>query len=183
MNNLKSFYKNSYNFCSKKWTNRKTLTEGVDSDTIVSHYRGIYILNCDFNLGFGTIFTPCLKLGLVFLFVFTFFAMVRLRKDLDILTVVFLTVATFTTASLVFPTSIIMSSLYDVSSQFQPNMLPFIGMIPEKKDMLIAQGQVRACQLIRCKVGNLYHMEAKAKLTLLNHVVNGIVFLLVNVRK
>jgi hypothetical protein len=39
--------------------------------------------------------------------------------------------------------------------------------------------EIRACQLIRCEVGGLYHMEVEAKLTLMHSVINGLVFLLV----
>jgi hypothetical protein len=42
--------------------------------------------------------------------------------------------------------------------------------------------QIESCQLIRCQVGGLYYMEAKAKLTLIHQVVNGVVYLLVNVK-
>ena len=45
----------------------------------------------------------------------------------------------------------------------------------------ILKGQLKSCALIRCQIGNLYHMEAAAKLTMIDNVVNGIVFLLVNV--
>jgi len=42
--------------------------------------------------------------------------------------------------------------------------------------------ELKSCPLIRCKVGGLYHMESKAKLTLIQKVINGLKYLLVNVR-
>jgi len=147
------------------------------------HYRGIHILSNDFNLAFGKLIIPCLKLVLVMVFILASFAMVRLRNELDGLNFAFVLAVTVTTLGLILPISMIMSSLYDSSSKFQQNMLPVLNSISDEYERNLVQHQVRSCPLIRCQVGNLYHMEAKAKLTLLQHVVSGVVFLLVNVRK
>jgi len=149
--------------------------------TIISHYRGIYILNRDFNLCFGSICIPFSKLGLIFTFIFSLFAAVRLRKDLDGLSLVMTSVVAVTTACLILPISAIMSSLYDVSSRFKQNMLSILREMLNRKERQDAEGQLKSCPLIRCQIGSLYHMEAKAKLTLMQHVVNGFVFLIVNV--
>jgi len=154
----------------------------VNPATILKHYRGIFIFNKDLNTGFGIILIPFLKLGLILAFVFSLFAAVRLRDDLDELSFAMVAVVVLTSAALTVPTTIIMSSLYDVSSQFKGNMLPILDRISHPIDKKYAKSQMESVQLIRCSVGNLYHMEAKAKLTMVNHVVNGLVFMLVNTR-
>jgi len=85
-------------------------------------------------------------------------------------------------AVVLLPMSILMSSLFEKSAQFQRNMLPYVQLIADKQTRKQVEGQLKACSLIRCQVGSLYHMEAKAKLTMLSHVISGVVFLLVNVR-
>jgi hypothetical protein len=55
--------------------------------------------------------------------------------------------------------------------------------VEDKEKELIFEKELNACQLIRCEVGGLYHMEAKAKLTLSHSIVDGLVFLLVQHKK
>jgi hypothetical protein len=77
------------------------------------------------------------------------------------------------------PSAILTSALYDYSSQFQRNVLEASRGWKTKKTRVVVAKELQACQLIRCEVGGMYHMEAKAKLTLSHSVVNGLVFLLV----
>jgi len=154
----------------------------LDEQNPIIHYRGIYILNNNFNAAFGTLVIPVAKLILVIVFVFSFFAMVRLWSFLNPLSFTMMALVNPSTGLFLLPVSIIMSSLYDASAQFQKNMLPLIQLIPDKMGRIHIGRQLKSCALIRCQVGSLYHMEAKAKLTLLHHIVNGVVFLLVNVK-
>jgi hypothetical protein len=55
--------------------------------------------------------------------------------------------------------------------------------LKDKKKQLALAKEIRACQLIRCEAGGLYHTEAKARLTLAHSIVNGLVFLLVQEKK
>jgi len=153
----------------------------MDPSKIILHYRGVYILNRDFNLTFGSICIPCLKLMIIFSFILSLFAVVRLRKDLDVLSFAMSSAVSVTCACFILPMSAIMSSFYDVSCEFKQNMLPILEKISNRRVRKYAEGQLKSCPLIRCQIGSLYHMEAKAKLTLLQHVVNGFVFLTVNV--
>jgi len=146
----------------------------------VNHYRGIYILNKGLNTAFGTIVIPFMKMVLIVIFVVSFFAVVRLSKELNAMVLTMLVIVSLTAALLLFPISVIMSSLFDISQQFQRNMRTVSGAIPDQKIRKHCKDQLKSCSLIRCQVGGLYHMEAKAKLTLVQYVVNGIVGLLVN---
>ena len=130
---------------------------------------------------FGTIYIPFVKLFLIFGFITSFFGLVRLFKHLDAISLVFVaTVLTFAMLVLL-PISGIMSSLYDMSKDFSRNVSAQIK--TERVTKKILESELKSCFAIRCTVGNLYHMESEAKLTLLHQVVNGLVFLLTNSQK
>jgi len=156
---------------------------GLCTIDLILHYQGIDILSKDFNMAFGRLVVPFLKLSLVILFVTSFSSIVRLWSQLNILSILMLFIMVIGSSTTVIPASIMMSSLFDKSTQFQRNTsTAFVDRIPDRKEKKILRGHLKACPVIRCQVGNLYHMEAKAKLTLLHHAVNGMVYMLVNVK-
>jgi len=159
---------------SVKWL--KSKPANLDEETAIIHYRGVYILNKNFNVAFGAVVIPLTKLFLTIVFVFTFFVIVRLWSLLNALSFTMMVILNVSSGCLLLPTSIIMSSLYDASAQFQKNMLPSIQLIPDRMARMHIDRQLKSCSVIRCHVGSLYYMEAKAKLTLLQHVINGVVF-------
>jgi len=165
---------------SVKWL--KSKPTNFDEEAPILHYRGIYILNKSFNVAFGTLVIPVTKLFLIIVFVFTFFVLLRLWSLLNAFSITMMVVVNVSAGCLLLPTSIIMSSLYDASAQFKKNMLLNIELIPDKMARIFTYRQLKSCSLVRCEVGGLYYMEAKAKLTLLHNVVNGVVFLLVNIQ-
>jgi len=121
------------------------------------------------------------KLGIIIVFVLSFFALARLTSVLDFLAFSLL-LSSWISSGIIVPLSIILSSLFDISSQFQTNNLAIAQNIIGKNVKKQKQSEIKSCLPIRCEVGNMYYMEAKAKLRLLQHAVSGIVFLLVNVR-
>ena len=174
---------------SIEWPTSKVLSEPepesevVPLDINIGHYRGIYILNRDCNETFGKLFVPFVKLSIILMFIVCFFAFARVYKYLDLISLAFVGTAALTTAIILVPISLTMSSLYETSRQFSRNLSARIDMDSDSDNRLrgILGFQLRSCQLIRCQVGSLYYMEAKAKLTLLHYVVNGVMFLMVNV--
>ena len=114
--------------------------------------------------------------------VLSFFACVRLYKELEIASLVLVILTLIVCILLITPISLVMSSMFDVSSKLHHNLSFLIKIIPDSKMKRILDRQLQACPLIRCQVGNFYHMESKAKLTVIHIVLNGIVFLLVNVK-
>jgi len=148
----------------------------------IMYYRGVEILNRDFNLAFGKLIVPFMKLGISIAWIISFFALVRLSSDLDIICFLMVCSVVVGAPILLFPISTIMSKLYENSVQFRPNMLLRIPLEGDTRARKYAELQLKACSVIRCQVGGLYQMEAKAKLTLFHQVVTGIVCLLVNVK-
>jgi len=146
------------------------------------HYRGIEILNKDFNKACGEMVIPALKLTLVFDFVCSIFACVRFWSKLDVISTSMLFLFSLGGVILIIPMSMITSSLFDISNQFKWTLLSICGSISDRATRKHCSSQREACSVIRCQVGGLYYMEARAKLTLLQHVINGVVCLLVNTK-
>ena len=165
---------------SDQWPKSKDQPSSSTINRWMLYYKGIYVLNNVCNKAFGTILFPVIKLIVILAIIFSFFTYVRLFKYLDL--VYFLFVACCMLASLItlVPSSLVMSSLYTISQNFSKNLTSRLNFTAKKKTMKILKQQLKSCPLVRCQIGNLYHMEGKAKLTLIHQVVTGIVFLLVN---
>jgi len=83
---------------------------------------------------------------------------------------------------LMIPISFVLSNIFKISKDFRRTLFPMTYELADRKAKDEIKGQLKSCALIRCKVGNLYHMEVQAKLTMLDRTVNGVVFLLVKVK-
>ena len=165
------------------WPTSRFWPVNLPLDIYIGHYRWIYLLNKTCNVTFGKLYIPFMKLFLILTFILCFFATVRVLEYLDLFILVFVLIVVLTSLLLLVPISIIMSSFFDISRVFSKNFSARINNDTKEtaivKSMVVAQ--LRSCQVIRCEVGNVYYMEAQAKLTMLQHVVNGVVFLMVNV--
>ena len=149
--------------------------------TWILHYKGIHILSSAWNVAFGKIIVPVMKLEIIIIFILSFFACSRLYQCLDLFVSLFGATCIIASLVMLVPMALVMSSLYAISCTFKQNLFPRIHLTDRKETERILKGELESCGLIRCHVGSLYHMEAKAKLTMIDHVVNGIVFLLVNI--
>ena len=135
-----------------------------------------------FNKAFGRIFIPGLKLMLGLLVVFSAYGAIGFWSKLNAVSIAMVLVFCVSCSTWIFPGAVLMSFAYNISGQFKPNLYHKIHFSNDSKagfKKLICLKQLRACQVIRCQVGHFYHMEQKAKLTLLNTLINGVVFLLV----
>jgi len=149
----------------------------------IIHYKGLYILNIRCNLIFGQIIVPSVKLMLMVVFTVSFFALFRLYKRLNVLSLILVAPITVMQLVILIPMTLVISSLYGTSKKFTGNMAQCIREIDDTaRNKKILRLGLRSCNFIRCKVGDMYYMEAKAKLTTLHKVVNGLKYLLVNVK-
>ena len=133
-------------------------------------------------MAFGKILLPFIKLALILAFVISFFAVVKLFKYLNTLYFIFITVVVVASFAMLTPIALIMSSLYETSTKFTQYISPKIHLVTGKKSTQALLMDLKSCPLIRCSVGNMYHMESKAKLTMIHNVLNGVAYLLVNVK-
>jgi len=149
----------------------------------ILHYKALVNISTGCNLVFGQIALPFIKLFVMLLFTTSFFAIIRLYDRMNLLSFILLSVISWTTLLLLIPTTFIMSSLYKTSTNFIRNFTPPIRRMnapTQEKGALLRQ--LQSCSVIRCQVGGLYYMEAKAKLTVMHKLVNGLKYLLVNVK-
>jgi len=150
----------------------------------ISYYRGVYLLNENSNVAFGKVFIPWMKLVVLLGMIVTSFAIIRLRADLDAISSFLMPAALIGSLTLIVPITMVMSSTCRISEKFRQSLTSDRYHLDELR--LRARNRnyfdrlLRSCSLIRCKVGNMYHMEAQAKLTMLDRTVNGLVYLLVN---
>jgi len=147
------------------------------------YYRGIYLVIQDLNLAFGTLFIPYFKLTLLLGFITSFFALVRLPSDMDVLSYLIMIVTVPGSLTLVVPIALVMSNMHSMSENFIPTLSPTIQLLDNRIDREYFGRQLRSCPLIRCKIGNMYYMESEAKLTMLDRTVATLMFLFVNVKK
>ena len=139
------------------------------------------MLNRDFNASFGKFLFPFIKIAFVLVFVISFYASVRLYTVMNVSS--YILVIMIESGNFVFfvPITVLVSSIFDIATQFSRQLSPTIQRIPGRITKRICVAKLKSCAVIRFQVGNLYCMEAQAKLTLMGHLVNGIVFLVVNV--
>ena len=169
---------------SIEWPKREAQLPSPSIERWIFHYKGIFIINNLCCIAFGTILVPFLKTLVIIGFILCFFACVRLFNYLDLISLAFVVAVSLLSAGSVVPMALAMSSMYDISQTFSQNVSnTSIRYVEDRKAEAILKKQLKSCAVIRFNVGGLYHMEAKAKLTMVHHVVNGIVFLLVNAKR
>jgi len=139
------------------------------------------MLNEEANIAFGMLFIPCLKMVVLLGLAVSFFAVVRLREDLDAISLFIMPTTILACGILIFPIAQVMSRTYDISQKFKKIIFTSNQVLTGRKTRnRYLERQVKACAIIRTKVGNIYYMEAQAKLTMIDYTVNTLVFLLVN---
>jgi len=168
---------------STTWPKSYDLSSGeTDIRRYIIHYRGLCLLSSHFNMAFGSIILPFLKLQLAVGFTICVFIAIRLNAYLNIFSLGLVSVFTWTSALLLIPISIVTSRFYAISTKFKPHHIPSIHRLSQPHSRNILVRMLKSCPLIRIHVGSLYYMEAKAKLTMIHKVVNGLKYLLVNVK-
>ncbi len=143
-------------------------------------YKSIYILNTEVNTAFGKILIPFIKAVVISAFVSSTFAICRLYKSMDLVSICFIVDLAVSTLLTLIPISVVMSNLHDLSLIFHHNLSLELFVLPNCQEKRSLEKELRSCASIRCNVGSFYYMEAEAKLTILHTIVNGIVFLFAN---
>jgi hypothetical protein len=143
-------------------------------------YRSVFLLNRLNDAALGKLFIPAAKsLLLIFYINVPAFVVIRYWDQLDIISISTLIFVFGSALSVILTCSNVMSGIYNISSQFQKNMEHKIQACEDKAMKEVMTKQLLSCQVIRFQIGNFYHMEGKAKLTLINTMVNVFVFMIV----
>jgi len=142
-------------------------------------YRSIRLLNDLHNVTFGSLLVPILKLILFLVLFVSTYATFKLRSVMSPVVFGFFLVYMLDVLIVIFPGAVIMSKIFDLSSQFQIQQAGRLNRLPPitRADL---QRQLKSCPTLKCQVGLFYHMEGRAKLTLADNMVNGIAFMLLS---
>lgn len=145
-------------------------------------YKTCYLLNDMFNEIFAPAAMPGLKYLTLLLTIFPLFGFIRFHASMDLLTSYQVLILIPAAGLSLIPGALVMSACYNISTEFPKNM-PFKILNETNEGTLhrkLYLAQVKSILPVRCKVGSLYYMERQAKLTLLDTLVNSLVFLLLN---
>jgi hypothetical protein len=169
--------------CSTAWSSiwiRAQSDEAIISslNRCFNVYRGTFLLNQICNDGLGRIFVPAMKILMCTILMASAFGLIRLTNILDSVTMAFLAVDVVAGGGVLMFGVLLMSNIYGNAVRFQRGALQMIPQISDRKERAYHFKKYRSCQSIRCKVGSFYSMEGKAKLTLADAVVNGVVSVL-----
>jgi hypothetical protein len=149
-------------------------------DQCLKVYKSAFLLNRLNDAGLGRIFVPAGKAIILLVYInVSAFALFFYWDQLDLIsTSTFFSLLAIDVPILV-TSSIIMSAIYDISSKFQRNMHQKIQGCGNKALERVWFKELRSCQIVRCQIGNFYHMEGQAKLTLVHTMLNNFVFMVV----
>jgi hypothetical protein len=107
------------------------------------------------------------------------FAVFRYWDSLDLISLSTLVLVFGASVPMLVSCSLVMTKIFDIASEFQKNMKQKIQVYENKRMKKIWLKELRSCQVVRCHIGSFYHMEGKAKLTLVDTMANIFVFMVV----
>jgi len=175
-----SYCRFAYYDYSERWP---TVGNGEDYVcTCIKLYRYMTMINNLNNIAFGKLIVPAWKLCCIITIPTTLYFLIKLNVFSPYATVLLLILLGSSLAIMV-PSSVVMSKIFQISKSFNPNITSCLGSIwktlkEERRKEYLAVA--KSFPIMRCQVGGFYHMEANAKLTLLDTVINLLVFLLIN---
>jgi len=140
-------------------------------------YRSIRLLNDLHNIAFGSLFLPTVKLITLSILFISSYATIKLRSVMSPVVFAFFLVYMLDVLIAIFPSAVIMSKIFHLSSQFRIQQTNNLNLLPpiSRRDL---QRQLKSFPTLKCQVGPFYHMEGKAKLTLADNMTHGITFML-----
>jgi len=121
-----------------------------------------------------------MKLVLLFSICLASYWMIRLRNSSTMPVNGCLFVYLTTTTLTIIPGAVLMSHAYNNSRKFQHNMgRKLVLAQPYRHCCIVIKKTLHSLPVLKCTVGNFYHMEGKAKLTLGDNTLHGICFCLI----
>jgi len=148
-------------------------TAGIDT------YRSIRLLNDLHNITFGSLFVPLGKSELLLILFITTYATFKLRSFMSSMVFGFILIYMIDVLLLALTSALIMSKVFNLSSKFRIQQAKKLKLIPPIRRMDL-QRQLESFPTLKCQVGPFYHMEGKAKLTMLDTMTRGVAFMLLS---
>jgi hypothetical protein len=138
------------------------------------------VLNRLNDAAFRRLFIPAVKFMILTIYVnVPAFAVFCYWDGLDLISISTLVLVFGASVPMLVSCSLVMSKIFDIASEFQRNMELKIQPCKNKRMKQVWLRELRSCQVVRCQIGNFYHMEGKAKLTLVDTMANIFVFMVV----
>jgi len=143
-------------------------------------YHNVHLMNGIHNATFGTLLVPSVKLIWLLAFFISVFVVAKLRNVIGPLMFWVFVAHIVGLCIVILGGSFLMSLVYKKSTDFHISAWTQFGKI-SKADTLQPPLQriLKSLQILKSNVGSFYHMEDKAKLTLLDDIANGIASMLV----
>jgi len=138
----------------------------------------LLLLNNLSNVLFGEMMLPMLKMALVILTNVCSSALIRFNREMDVVSFVFLAGLTATAPILLISSANLMTSIFSGSVHFQRKMKERIMGLKDQAAISYYRKRLQSTQVLKCRVGHFYDMEAEAQLTLADNIIRGIFFLL-----
>lgn len=160
---------------SISWPKSENWSAAVTTKNCVHVYRACQILNKLCNVVYGTLSILVVKINLGLLITASTVALIRFIDRLDYISIAY--VSCLLVAGLIFtPLAGQVISLISITSCTVDKSLPgLVTKINLPNEREVQSRSVESLPLISSKLGNLYKMDATAKLTFVDSLVNGIV--------
>jgi len=164
-------------FHSVIWLNSRLAQLSPESSVqnCISVYKACFLLN---KLCNGTYFIPCLELCVGILISTGAYILIRLQQKLDPVSTLLVGIVlamglTFQPAAMTLFS--IISSKSEIMQERLPSLIPLISSHGERGEAVML---LKSLPPMHCNVGKIYKMDATAKLSYLDSIINGVVFAL-----
>jgi len=164
----------------------RTTTERVNQgnytwEEVCAIYRRCLILSELQNMGFGSLFLPSCKLWTVLALYLCVYAVTKVGSSLGPFLLATTIVYLGCVIVLLAPSALALSAIFNVSTNFRrTNFRRFVLSAQGRLERDLRIKSLMSLPVTKSKVGSVYHMESKAKLTLFDNVARGIAFVLMS---
>jgi len=143
-------------------------------------YRSIVMLNELHNSVFGSMFIPTVKLAGILLLYISVVAATLLRAFINFFVFVLFLVYLCLLTIVIVCGAVLMSRVYSISKTFHKNIATELCKVSNSKEKILLLKTLKSLPVVKSRIGQFYHIEGEAKLTLLDNVTRGIAFMLIS---
>jgi len=124
-------------------------------------YRCMLLFNQLHNTSYGSLLIPAFKMANVLAISVTSYSLIRLRGAIHLTIYLFFFLYLFTSVVIIFPGALLMSAVYNVSSNFHTNVkIKSQSLVQVSyKEQIWTQKTVDSLPVLKCTIGAFYHME------------------------
>jgi len=143
-------------------------------------YRSIIMLNELQNSVLGSLFIPSTKLAGILLVYISVVAATLLRAHINYFIVALFLMYLYILTIAIVCGAVLMSQVYSISKTFHKNIATVICKVSYSQEKILLRKTLKSLPVVKSRIGQFYHMEGEAKLTLLDNLARGIAFMLIS---